>query len=333
MNFNWLGQNVKELIAIGLLGSMDIGSLYLETSLVDIDPQQKFVIKALQVVLSGAIGYYVQKIASKQDIKGYVYSAFRRIADINRSINRAIREVNLVSGKEDQEIRLALAKVGAITKGIADTARSSMHDWAGIFGEEFRILNEIKTLEGEMVESSIPENRLTEIVEQVEELKKGLPLEFKEAIIDYEDWRGEGNPTTNVFDVFQFLERMTGEYGGVNIVVRAYAPIGLPAEEALKHQNKTFFVREDAGMQQKWLLVYDNDDTHLGEIDKEYNMPYFEYRTYFLGLMRFLEMKGMEYETDMGICLRDARFKEMHHSDRSRFILHVPLPVKETRGE
>lgn len=83
----------------------------------------------------------------------FAIGAFRRIKEIERSINRTQKYVRHLENGADEITRCKVVAVKGGLSAMQDTVRSSIADWSDIIGDEIHIAHEIEKLKKIRVES------------------------------------------------------------------------------------------------------------------------------------------------------------------------------------
>lgn len=184
-NFDWT--------LIGFLIIISIGLLWLEfnTNTNPLHPQTIFIIRALQLIASIAVGFFIQRIQSKEefqaDLKNFALSAYRRIVDIEKIANRLLVVTNNAKQKVDRDETSDIDVIKEIALSIKYTVSSSNADWVDIIGEELKKkerINELQTQKAlltiETQKAASPQNgtekQLNQIRTELSNLRSELPL-------------------------------------------------------------------------------------------------------------------------------------------------------------
>jgi hypothetical protein len=114
---------------------------------------ETFLFNSLQFILTTGFAWFSTRAASRlefeQSLKKFAISAYRRIADIERMVDRLHSEVReMISDAPKSEIT-NLRIVEAIVSDTGQLVRSSISDWADVIGEELLAIERIKRLEHE----------------------------------------------------------------------------------------------------------------------------------------------------------------------------------------
>jgi hypothetical protein len=148
------GRNIELVVAI-TLGALavacfvgQIRSVGAHTTATEI-----FLFNSLQFILTAGFAWFstraVSRIEFEQSLKKFAISAYRRIADIERMVDRLQHEVReMISYVPRSEIN-NLRIVDAIVSDTGQLVRSSISDWGDVIGEELLAIEQIRRLERE----------------------------------------------------------------------------------------------------------------------------------------------------------------------------------------
>jgi len=108
---------------------------------------------SLQFILTVGFAWFstkaVSRIEFEQSLKKFAISAYRRVADIERMVDRLHTEVlDMISETTKSEVT-NLRIVDAIVSDTSQLVRSSISDWGDVIGEELLAIERIKRLEHE----------------------------------------------------------------------------------------------------------------------------------------------------------------------------------------
>ncbi len=114
---------------------------------------ETFLFNSLQFFLTTGFAWFSTRAASRlefeQSLKKFAISAYRRIADIERMVDRLHSEVReMILDAPKSEIT-NLRIVDSIVSDTSQLVRSSISDWADVIGEELLAIERIKRLEHE----------------------------------------------------------------------------------------------------------------------------------------------------------------------------------------
>lgn len=112
--------------------------------------REALIINAIQYISSMWFGWVVSMFFSEEDFKEkqkrFAFSAYRRIKEIEDSIQRLIIRIN-AKKINNREYKNDIEAIKEIAINLKNTAKSSEADWLDIIGEEIKIINEIEKIE------------------------------------------------------------------------------------------------------------------------------------------------------------------------------------------
>lgn len=153
----------------------------------------------LQFVFSIAFAWHLSSIVSQNEFrksqKKFAVSAYRRINEIKKGVERLSLRLNSQKDISFQETKHELEIIDAITESIHETIISSIADWGEIIGEELKSIEKIEEFEREKMlltqkshleyspnSSDEKDKLLVEIEEKsgmIEKLLSELPVEMQ----------------------------------------------------------------------------------------------------------------------------------------------------------
>ncbi|MCX6074154.1 MAG: hypothetical protein NTY39_07545 [Campylobacterales bacterium] len=122
----------------------------------------------------------------------FAIGAFRRIKEIERSINRTQKYVSLLEDEADNIVKAKLIAVNGGLSAMQDTVRSSIADWSDIIGDEIQITHETNKLkkirnDNDEVNQHIDGSTTENITDKINALIQSLPKEIANDFESYED--------------------------------------------------------------------------------------------------------------------------------------------------
>ena len=142
------GTSLALLIAF-LLSAVII--FYLEFTLKSQGPNDDKLFRALEFFVSIGIGWTSQSIAAREELhrslRQYALSAYRRILDIRRSVERMQSALSKAGKTLHEENQPPVGVLGAIIDEMSDTVTSSALDWVDIIGPDLDKLQRIQELQ------------------------------------------------------------------------------------------------------------------------------------------------------------------------------------------
>jgi hypothetical protein len=143
--FEWVAFVVFILLEIGLF---TLGILHPSTRE---DQTQNILYNTFEIAFSLYIGYFIQRLDSirqfRESLKQYALSAYRRIMDIRKSIDRTIVQIGKIGVNYPKDKTSDLDALRLILEGTFDTVESSIADWSEIIGQEIRKKEEAELLQ------------------------------------------------------------------------------------------------------------------------------------------------------------------------------------------
>lgn len=107
----------------------------------------------LQFILTSGFAWFstraVSRIEFEESLKKFAISAYRRVADIERMIDRLHTEIEEMISSAPRAESTNLRITEAIVSDTAQIVRSSISDWGDVIGDELLAIEKIKRLEQE----------------------------------------------------------------------------------------------------------------------------------------------------------------------------------------
>lgn len=118
-----------------------------------VTPTEVFLFNLLQFFLTTGFAWFstraLSRIEFEQSLKKFAISAYRRIDDIERMVDRLRREVRQMISETPKDEAANLRIVDAIIADTGQVVRSSISDWGDVIGEELLAVERLKRLERE----------------------------------------------------------------------------------------------------------------------------------------------------------------------------------------
>src|SRR5258706_827441 len=184
--------------------------------------REEILFKAFELLFSASIGWVLQRIQSRDDfrknIKQFAISAYRRIIDRERAVQRLSNDlVNDIANGPSEEINRVQGLLGLV-EGISDTVNSSAADWADILDEEIKKKDKIQGLEEErnLLENTLRIENLRaekadakfsvqfkQLTDEINKLKSELPQMLRSDLVSSdENYPREGRFSQIVYNYF-----------------------------------------------------------------------------------------------------------------------------------
>ena len=167
----------------------------------EISQLNTFLIGFFDFLFSVYIGYFVQKVDAvrryRENLKRYGLLAYRRIMDIQKSIERTMGQLEKIGNSYPKERVNEIEALHLVLEGTFDTVESSISDWLDIIGKEIRKKEEIESLQVEqqvieqqvLVSGNYPTGandetlrRLDAVKKEISSLKADLPPLLRKGI-------------------------------------------------------------------------------------------------------------------------------------------------------
>lgn len=127
------------------------------------------------------MGTYLGRIISSSENIKSATSAFRRILDIERVVNRQFQLLSKL-GEEDTIIRSDIGILLEQNYSLADTIKSSRLDWSDIIGEVIINTDRILELENSKILYLGDTKKIAQLSSEIAQLKERLPYAIKAGI-------------------------------------------------------------------------------------------------------------------------------------------------------
>lgn len=143
-----------------------------------LSPLETILFSILQFIFSIGFAWISAKITSKADFirsqKQFAIAAFRRIKEIDITVERVLNRVKLQMKTADANTHKELDVILEISRGIRQSIKSSIADWSDIIGEEIATIEkiEILTLEEEIITDKIKTKNISSNEENQNILKE-----------------------------------------------------------------------------------------------------------------------------------------------------------------
>lgn len=195
----FLARNLVELILLLLFGGAAIAVFSTEIAAGNATPLDRSLFGALEFFLSVAIGWTSQRIASKEEfgrsLRQYALSAYRRISDTKKSLNRVTLRIDSMRPSYPKTSIHELDLLAALTEDIADNVDSSKVDWADIIGEDLERAGRLQQLEDQLrqvtdrgsARPSATDAQVESLKQEIDKLRSDLPFMLQEATMSPQD--------------------------------------------------------------------------------------------------------------------------------------------------
>jgi hypothetical protein len=153
---------------------------------IEINQTENVLYSTFEIVFSLYIGYFIQRIDTmrqfQERLKQYGFSAYRRIMDIRKSIDRSLTAIDQMNKNYPKDKTNDMDILRSMLEGTSDTVESSVLDWSDIIGEEINKkakadqleevlkISETRSILGEETQINLAEIRM-----ELEKLKSEIP--------------------------------------------------------------------------------------------------------------------------------------------------------------
>ncbi len=230
---------------------------------------------SIEFALSIGFGWIMQGIESekkfKDSIRDYAFSAYRRITDINKAMNRLLINIDEYIRQHSTDTNATLFEsTKLIAEGVIDTIESAKKDWADVIGEE--LLKKEKLMELEQKEAFLNSQQIRpssdpEVKQKIQELRTEIQNIRSELPILLRDDEQNMLPRAGRFSdlVFQhyYLEIASKS-------TMTFLAFSIDKTIEFDYQKfitrEPFYVAQDSGMSQTVSSIFDKDDLYVSTI-------------------------------------------------------------------
>jgi len=151
----------------------------------------------IQFSLSIVFSWILSKLITEQQFlesqKKFAIGAFRRIMEIERSLNRTQKYITNAKLNKSSDLNSKLEAIDISIVNAQDTVRSSIADWTDIIGDEIEVTNEVRRLKRTRnyqseIDSNLnpPTNDSSENIreDKIEKLQSTLPAEIRVSLAE-----------------------------------------------------------------------------------------------------------------------------------------------------
>jgi len=288
-------------IAIGLSILLLISVFVIELIVPDIQANStiKVLIEAWKVASSLSIAWFTQKYLSRLayfgNLKERALGAYRRISDIQKSVDMLGLEITQMNGKAENINKTQLRGVQFGVELIKVTVLSSIADWTDVIGEDLVNKEKLENLQKmeRSIETGLPNDgeeskakKLDEIRKEINDLRETLPYLLRFENLGLEDDYPRGGRVSPLITQF-FLSSL-----------RANKAIYLTLEAMGVHEGdfsdltkkEPFTVSEDVAAGTSHLVVHDSSGEWIGEVINPFDQVYT--RDFIVSLEEALSIAG-----------------------------------------
>jgi hypothetical protein len=170
--FEWVTFGVFVLLEVVLV------ILRIISPIAESNQAERVLFSTFEIIFSLYIGYFIQRIDSarqfQESLKQYGLSAYRRIIDIRKSIDRTLIQIGRISANYPKERTNEIEALRLILEGTFETVESSILDWGDIIGSEIQKKEKAEQLKAELINSQEKIDLDPAFRKNIEELRKEI---------------------------------------------------------------------------------------------------------------------------------------------------------------
>ncbi len=262
--FEWVAFGVFIILEIVIFGMRIIRPA------TEMNQAENVLYSTFEIVFSLYIGYFIQRIDSirqfQVSLKNYGLSAYRRIMDIRKSVDRTLSQIERISVEYPKDKTSDIQALRLILEGTFDTVESSVLDWGDIIGEEIEKKEQANLLQEKLAKSEEKVNLSAEDKKNIEELRSELnkvvselPLALRNESLTKEI---ENQNTIFYGNYFEFSVRQ-------DKCLTLYIKLDIdPSEESIRKimDSQPFFFLISFDAEKVQCLVFDKDKSVIGQV-------------------------------------------------------------------
>lgn len=272
----FISRNLIDGILILVFAGAAGGLFVAEVSIPNPSAREVSLFGALEFIVAIIVGWLVQRIAAREEfsksLRGYAISAYRRISDIQKSVERFRSEIARMRHAYPSDRAHELDMLSALADEMSNTVRSSSYDWADIIGDELEKIRRVETLESElrsavMRSPSQPDAdtnaRLADLRKELDALRADLPILVQSSIPGFpEPLPRAERESQAVLD--HYIATIRAE-SCIHLIVEAWTEATEEGARKFK-AGVPYSVMEERGMMKFHVLLVDSKQEPLGEV-------------------------------------------------------------------
>ena len=257
-------KNTKDYfrLSISIIILILLSILWFKPSIPWTDRENNIFQLALGVVLL-FIGTFIGSIVSSKENKSFATSAYRRIMDIEKVLERQKRYLDVLIQKKsilESDIQVLIE----LNYSLEVTVQSSKLDWTDQIGDVIKITDQIKDLKEKASSyENVDNTRYMELSTQINDLKENLPFIIQSGI------NNPNEPRSPVFN--SLVDQYYSDIGQFSKTIR-FSVRSVNSEEDIVKVLKShppLLVQADVGMHKHWINIQ-TPDFHLGIIESPF---------------------------------------------------------------
>lgn len=220
----------------------------------------------LEFGLSLGLGWVLQRIDAKkqfqESLKKFALSAYRRITDIQKSVNRLKGEITQMRSAYSRVKVHELDILRMVAEEMDNTVNSSISDWVDIIGQELDKKERIQELKREQKilfsrQNAIESEKLHEIKDEIIRLRSELP-----GIMSIETQNMNFSKERNSYIVVEHFFSSIEAYSGINLKIMTNEA---QSGEFLE-KNQPYFLKFEQSFSSAVASVVNQNNEPVGQI-------------------------------------------------------------------
>jgi len=334
--WKFLSRNVFDGVLLLLFGVAAVGLFIVEINIIDTTKREESLFRALEFFIALILGWLLQKIALKEEfirsLKDYAISAYRRISDIQKSVERFRSEIIQIRQTYPSDKIHELDVLAVLGDEMKNTVLSSSYDWADIIGDELKKLEQFQEIETEMraISSQKPvepdsdtSRRLLELKKELNKIRSDIPVLIQSSFPEqFDDFHRDERISTIVVD--HYLSMIKSQ-SAIYLITNFFGDIS-EEEINLIRKGAPYMIMEDrAPFMQAALSLHNSSGEMLGEIINPFESSGVYNIDFVYTLMDLISQAfGWEGRGPGLIKLPDSEFIEPS-SPKGNFSIRVPI--------
>jgi len=273
---NFWKRNIWDILFTIIFSGSAIALFIMEINAAQLSQLDDALFGALEFMLSIAGGFFLQRIASREEfqrsLRQYALSAYRRITDIRKSMSRLHYEIVRMRTSHPEESVHELDVLGILADEVRNTVNSSVYDWADIIGDEIRKAERIGELQAEIRSTQSPvqpfespetAEKMKSLQNEIDSLRSELPMFLEMAARGQEEiLPREGRHSTCLYQ--HYRESMESQ-GAIYLMVRPLIERSPENVERIEN-GSPYQIMEDPAMSTWHVALLDSEGEWIGEV-------------------------------------------------------------------
>lgn len=327
----------KEIILFVICCTFLVCILILKYSLETNNNLQQGTLQVMEIVITAGIGYLINSFFDNGKLRSYALSAWRRISDVKKTIERLKNELLRLNALGVSDIKEIIRPTNAIVEELEASIISSEIDWYDVIDKDVENLRKLIELEQQksilldLIQAGAEENKIKDankkleiINPKIQALRSILPPSAQENLLPGLSPSDliAGNISESTISR---LERVMFRIGRISIGI-----IGLPKDINIEILNEETpfelwpMIREGSS----WYVVKGKSGIELGVWRKDAHFT--ETRIdYEMSVLFFLREQELLEDIDEFGAIRLKGSKPLRIIDKEEFLIAIPKPKLE----